>query len=1367
MVAIGASSGGIKALEDFFGSIPGDFQAAYFICLHMPRGSDVMIGDILSRNSGLDAVVVSDREMRVRPGVIHLVAPGRNIRLREETVETVDAKEDGAIARPIDALFGEIASHAGDMAVAVVLSGDLSDGSAGVRTMKENLGLVVVQDPREAEHASMPESALATGMADQVLPASRMAASIMEYHANLARIVEGTGVPAIWDDPQTVAGILDIIQDLTGHDFKGYKLSTIVRRLRRRMGLRAVLSPGDYERLLREDQEEARTLFKELLINVTSFFRDPEVWAAFKLNAVTPMVSRASASNPLRAWVAGCSTGEEAYTMAIILAEAFAEAKKPAFFQVFASDLDEANLAKARQGVFGQGSLPELSKERLSRFFNKVNGHYQIIDELRERILFARHNVLSDPPFSNQDIVSCRNMLIYFTTAQQERVLSAFHFALRDGGALLLGKSEGLGAKDSLFKAVSGIQKCYSKTGRHRAMPPGMQGAPGRPPAFAHERRGQDQASTVQRLLLERFTPAAVVTDGKYNVIHFNGPLHGYLEFPDGAPSNHLIDLLREGLRVKVQSAVRKALKDQRVVTVERARALRDGLYHPVRFTVEYLREPTVLEGCLLVCFQDMPAEPEAPESLPPDEAGHEAAIRQLENDLKATKEELRLTVADLESSLAELRAANEELLSMNEEYQSANEELETSREEAQSLNEELNSVNSQLGLKVEELQRTQDDLINFLHGAQVPTLFLDQALSIRRFTPALEEIVPIKSNDIGRSIQELSLFHWDKDLPPICERVLTGMIPVENELLTPSGRWLIRRVLPYLSQELDVGGVLVTYADVTSLKTSEQELEKANTLLEAVVNQTPVALAVVGHPEGGVRIANKAFNSLMGFLDGRSSVGLVFNEVMDKWESFDASGLPLPNYAWLLTQAAKGVALEPEEHRIVSADGTEKWVVAGNTPVFSRKGELLAGVASFVDITDRKRMELALIEAKEAAESANRAKSEFLAMMSHEIRTPMNGILGTLQVLRESKLPKAQDLMVRLALESSGNLMRILGDILDLSCVEANKLHISAEPFAMAQVVEPVLEAFAHEARRKGIRIGVSIDPAIPARLVGDPLRVRQVLFNLAGNAVKFTNAGQVALEVALLPFCYKKDHACVRFSVTDTGVGMLDDQLKAVFDPFAQGETGHRRTHGGAGLGLTLVKRFVSLLEGTLAIESEPGRGTGIHVVLPFALISDAGHGLQSTAQGLAASLPETVAHAPKGKRVLVVEDDALNRMAAVTMLGKLGYETGEAADAAEALKLLAGEWFDCVLMDVQMPGMSGIEAARALRGAEFRNPGIAVIACTAHAMAGDKEELLSRGMDGYLAKPLAMEELAGTLSRVLEGGGSRNDGRRSEPE
>lgn len=1356
IVGIGASSGGIKALEDFFGSIPADFQAAYFICLHMPRDSYVMVGEILSRISGLDSVVVSDQELQVRPGVIHVVAPGKNIRLGEETVEAVDAIEDGAIARPIDALFGEIASHAGDMAVAVVLSGALSDGSAGVRAVKENMGLVVVQDPREAEHKSMPESALATGMADQVLPASMMAASIKEYHANLARIVDGAGGPAIWDDPRTVAGILDIIKDLTGHDFKGYKLSTIVRRLRRRMGLRAVLSPKDYERLLREDQGEARTLFKELLINVTSFFRDPEVWAAFKLHAVSPMVSRATASNPLRAWVAGCSTGEEAYTMSIILAEAFTEAKKPAFFQVFASDLDDANLAKARQGMFNLGSLSELSQERLSRFFHKVNGHYQIIDELRERILFARHNVLSDPPFSNQDIVSCRNMLIYFTPAQQERVIAAIHFALRDGGALLLGKSEGLGTKDSLFRAVSGIQKCYSKTGRHRAMPPGMQGAPGRPPAFAHERRGQDQASTVQRLLLERFTPAAVVTDAKYNVIHFNGPLHGYLEFPDGAPSTHLIDLLREGLRVKVQSAVRKALKEQGLVTVERARALRDGLYHPVRFTVDYLREPAMLEGYLLVCFQDMPAEPEAPESLPPEEAGHEAAIRQLEIDLKATKEELRMTVADLESSLAELRTTNEELLSMNEEYQSANEELETSREESQSLNEELNSVNSQLSMKVDELQRTQDDLINFVHGAQVPTLFLDQALCIRRFTPALEELVPLKPNDIGRKVQEISLFQWDKDLPSLCEQVLTDMIPAESELLTPSGRWLIRRVLPYLSQEHAMGGVLVTYADVTSLKTSEQELEKANALLEAVVNQTPVALAVVGHPEGGVRIANKAFNSLMGFPDGRSSLGLVFKEVMDSWDSFDASGAPLPNYAWLLTQAAKGMALEPEEHRIVSADGAEKWVVAGNTPVFSRKGELLAGVASFVDITDRKRMELALIEAKEAAESANRAKSEFLAMMSHEIRTPMNGILGTLQVLGESNLPKAQALMVRLALESSSNLMRILGDILDLSCVEANKLRVSSEPLSIAQVVDPVLEAFIHEARRKGIRIGVTVDPALPEQLAGDVVRVRQILFNIVGNAVKFTNTGQVELDVELLPFCFKKDQACVRFSVTDTGVGIIDEQLDAVFEPFAQGESGLRRLHGGAGLGLTLVKRFVSLLEGTLTIESEPGRGTGIHVVLPFARVPDAGHGTDSAAKSLAGPPPEPVASAQKGKRVLVVEDDAINRMAVVTMLGQLGYETGEAADAAEALRLLAGEWFDCVLMDVQLQGTSGIEVTRRLRGAEYKNPGVPVIACTAHAMAGDKEELLAMGMDGYLAKPLMMEELAGTFSRLLQEGG-----------
>ena len=723
-----------------------------------------------------------------------------------------------------------------------------------------------------------------------------------------------------------------------------------------------------------------------------------------------------------------------------------------------------------------------------------------------------------------------------------------------------------------------------------------------------------DMKTLFQALLLERFPPAALAVNAKLSVVHFNGPLDKYLNFPSGAPSTSLIDLLREGLRVKIQSAARKALKAKMSFTGIRARVRRDGGLHPVVCNVEYLTKPPALEGMLLITFSDPPSEREEfAEALPPDLA-HDAAIGELETELKKTKDDLKDTILDLESSLGELRLTNEELLSMNEECQSSIEELETSKEETQSLNEELNNVNAQLQQKILELESVKIDLTNFFQNAKIPILFLDTKLRPRRFTPAFEETFPPGRGETFRDIRDFVRRHGDEKLIADVEETMRTHAPVEREVLFGAGGLFIRWVLPYRGPDGRIEGVVVSYSDITRLK----------------------------------------------------------------------------------------------------------------------------------------RTEAALVKAKEDAETANKAKSEFLANMSHEIRTPLNGIIGMLQVLLLKCTSEEHREYIQTAMASSRQLTGLLGDILDLSRIEAGRLVIQDVQFAVVDLPRSIRELFSQIAERKSLGLDIEIDDRIPPRLIGDSARLRQIMFNLVGNALKFTEKGGVSLTLSLISPAGAAP-VKIAFYVTDTGIGIPADRLDAIFEPFIQADGSFARAYQGVGLGLTIVRRLVALMSGEISVTSHVGRGTTVRVVLPFALGRDVQDRASETVQKTA--LAERAKKTPP-LRLLLVEDEAVNQLSMKMLLQGDGHEIALANDGKQAVKRLAEEDFDLVLMDIQMPVMDGIEATRIIRasakfGVKSRIP---VIALTAHAMPGDREKFLAAGMDDYISKPVEMETLREVITRVL---------------
>jgi chemotaxis methyl-accepting protein methylase len=653
--------------------------------------------------------------------------------------------------------------------------------------------------------------------------------------------------------------IVSILRERARFDFRGYKESTLQRRIHRRMGLRHVERVADYVRLLTSEPAEVNALFEDLLIRVTSFFRDPDAWQILQQDVIRPLVERKEAHAELRAWVPGCATGEEAYSLGIMLIEAVQAARKRCDIRVFASDVDQGGLALARAGLYPEAIAADLTPERLRRFFVHEGHAYRVTKELREAMAFAPHNLVADPPFSRLDLISCRNLLMYLEPAAQRPVLSLLHFALAEGGHLFLGSAETIDHHAGLFEVVSKKWRIYRRVGptRHDKVqfPIAPAPAPGRlPEALSGRPSAGRLAGAIQRLLLERHAPACVVINRKYEVLLFSGPTHDYLVQPGGPPTQDLMALARDGVRGNLRTAVRQAIEQDEPATLQ-AHVRRGGAYHRVRVTIEPLKGSRDTERLLLVSFADEPpGGPPLPPATAPGCEGEEPLVRQLEQELTTTRESLHSTIEELQGSNQELRVANEEVISANEELQSTNEELQTSKEELQSLNEELNTVNAQLGSKVTELEQANDDLDNLLASTNVPTLFLDAQLRVRRFTPNATRLFSLIPSDVGRPIGDITTKYTDPDLLSDAEAVLAGLAPVTREVEAHDGRRYIRQVLAYRTQHKRIEGVVVTLSDVAA-----EALQEARLYSEAIVDTMREPLLVLD-ADLRVQSANPSF---------------------------------------------------------------------------------------------------------------------------------------------------------------------------------------------------------------------------------------------------------------------------------------------------------------------------------------------------------------------------------------------------------------------------------------------------------------------------------------------------------------------------
>jgi two-component system CheB/CheR fusion protein len=843
IVGIGASAGGLEALEQFLARVPPGSGMAFVIVQHLDPTRKGIMPELLQRATGMKVIQVKNRTP-VREDCVYVIPPNKDMSILHGVLHLLAPASPRGLRLPIDIFLRSLALDQQERSVGVILSGMGSDGTLGLRAIKEKAGVALVQEPATAKFDSMPRSAIDAGLADIVAPAGELPGKIFAYLQRKPLIVRTELV--LEDKTQSaLEKVMVLLRDHTGNDFSLYKRNTLYRRIERRMGIHQITKMARYVRYLQENSQELDLLFKELLIGVTNFFRDPAVWEELRTKVIPALLASRSPGHALRAWVPGCSTGEEAYTLAMVFREAV-EALKPKasfFLQIFATDLDRDAIDKARHGVFPPNITTDVSAERLKRFFTKEDHGYRVRREIREMVIFAPQNIIMDPPFTKLDLLSCRNLLIYLTTEVQKKLMPLFHYSLTPGGLLLLGSAETVGSSTDLFASVSAKARIFKRTETVQRpvqveFPASFKvGKPFGPESAQPAKPSASLQSLADQLILRSYAPPTVLTNDKGDIFYISGRTGKYLEPAAGKANWNLFAMAREGLRYELAAAFPKALKQKESVLLHALKVGTDGGTQCVDVSVQRLDEPGPLHGLVIIVFTDVAMAVTTHTSKTP---AQNARLTASERELQRVRAEARITHEEMQTSQEEIRSANEELQSTNEELQSTNEELTTSKEEMQSLNEELQTVNAELQAKLQELSSSSNDMKNLLDSTDIAMLFLDRHLNVRRFTHQATKIIKLIPSDVGRPITDLVSNLDDPALSADAREVLRSLVPKEKPVSTPDGRWFSVRIMPYRTLDDRIDGVVITFADITVAKTLEAELrEKQAALEQRVVTQT------------------------------------------------------------------------------------------------------------------------------------------------------------------------------------------------------------------------------------------------------------------------------------------------------------------------------------------------------------------------------------------------------------------------------------------------------------------------------------------------------------------------------------------------
>jgi chemotaxis methyl-accepting protein methylase/PAS domain-containing protein len=866
IIGIGASAGGLEALEKFLGGVRKDSGMAFVIVQHLDPTHKGILVELLQRTTDMEVTQVEDN-MEVFPDHVYVIPPNKDLSLLHGSLFLLDPVAPRGLRLPIDFFFRSLAEDLQERSIGVILSGMGTDGTAGLMAIKEKAGVALVQDPSSAGFDGMPRSAIDAGVADIVAPADQLAEKIIAY-LNHAPDIPLAGPIIEERSLSSLAKIFVLLRERTGNDFSFYKKSSVYRRVERRMAIHQIDKISTYVHFLQANPGELDLLFHELLIGVTSFFRDPEAWVYIRDTIFPTLFSEKPGGTTFRAWVAGCSTGEEAYSLAIIFREAL-DREKPGgnySLQIFATDLDRDAIDKARQGTFPPNIAADVSPERLSRYFSEESNGYRVRKEIREMVIFASQNLIMDPPFTKLDILCCRNLLIYLEQELQKKLIPLFFYSVKPGGVLFLGSAETIGGFSNLFTPIENKLRLYRRLETFLTAQvefPGISsprvraavGVPAESPAALNIQSLADQ------LILRQFSPSAVLTTDKGDILYVNGRTGKYLEPAAGKANWNIFVMAREGLRYELAGAFQKAVREHGTETVRDVPVRTNGGMQNTDCTVQVIKEPKELAGLILIVFSDTipPAEIKEEEPAKSTSGSKNKRLTELEHELRRRYEEIRTVREENQTSQEELKSANEELQSTNEELQSTNEELTTSREEMQSMNEELQTVNAELQDRVEQFSETNDDMKNLLNSTEIATIFLDESLNIRQFTPPVTRIIHFIKGDAGRPITDIASDLLYPDLYDDAKNVLDTLVFSEKEIPTRDGRWYIVRIIPYRTGDNVIKGLVINFTDISVLKQKELDLDAIRHFSDAIIATVREPLLVLDK-EMKVVVANRSF---------------------------------------------------------------------------------------------------------------------------------------------------------------------------------------------------------------------------------------------------------------------------------------------------------------------------------------------------------------------------------------------------------------------------------------------------------------------------------------------------------------------------
>lgn len=963
IVGIGASAGGLDALKNLFKAMPNDIGAAFVVIQHLDPKHESLTAEILTRSTTMPAVQVVDG-MTVEANHVYVIPPNAYLTLDDHCFKLNKPVLHHGLRMPIDTFLWSLAEQHEERAIAIIVSGTGSDGTLGIRAIKGSGGLVLAQSPDSADYEGMPSSAVATGLVDFTCPVQEMPAHLKHYlqHPYITKQTDTKrdgDIPK--DEKSQLTAILTFMKNRIGHDFREYKLGTLGRRIARRMELHHLKTIPKYLSFMRKNEDEANLLFKDLLISVTAFFRDTEAFSAFEQKVIIPLVASKHDDQPIRVWIPGCATGEEAYSIAMLLVEHLEKTNKHCRIQIFASDIDETALSHARIGLYPENIKASVSETRLQRFFRKEDQSYRIKKSLRELVTFASQNLISDPPFSNLDLISCRNLLIYLSAEIQSKVLALFHFALRENGNLFLGHSETSSQQESLFKPLAKKWRIYQRTGPASStssveFPIASRITRSIQPLVGKQVYDKNQlrlGDVAQQFLLHEFAPAAVLVNIKHQIVHFSGSTSRFLEQPSGSPSQDLLILAKHELRAKLRLALRQVTEENQRVVIDNIQILRKIGHLGVKVVLRPINVPQSNEPMILITFEekgetDLDLEqhkykhlPQQKNSVSTDEI---SLIEQMEAELHITREVLQTNNEEWESANEELQAANEEVMSVNEELQSSNEELESSKEELQSMNEELTTVNNQYKDKAEELAKINDDLDNLLSSTNIATLFIDYHLRIGRFTPATQKLLNLITTDVGRPISDIRLKFTDNSLIEDIHRVLSDLAPAECEVKTDDGSYYLRRILPYRTNDFRISGVVITFIDISLRKRSEKD-----TLRLATIIRDSTDAFTLFDVDGKITAWNNGAQIMYGWSE-QQALGMHIFDLVPIGEQ--------KNVKQLIQSTIKGEHLHSAEAIRIGKDGRKINVLLTLTPLLDNTNKVIAIASTEKNISRRIRIE-------------------------------------------------------------------------------------------------------------------------------------------------------------------------------------------------------------------------------------------------------------------------------------------------------------------------------------------------------------------------------------------------------------------------